>query len=80
MAKRQLTSTIKPEYYLEVDGEDEMVHIDDKSIDTLTRAASFAVAAANKLGKRVKLRAMNTLGTFEPELIEVDASTGEACL
>lgn len=70
MSNRKLVTNVKPEYWLEIDGDEELVHIDDKSIDTITRACTFAVETAKKLGKQVKVRSMTTLAVFQPHAAE----------
>lgn len=78
MPKRKLESKIKPEYYLEVEGADELEHISDEDVTTVTQALIIAERLAGMTGKRVKLRSMVSLGVVEPVMIAIDPATGVA--
>lgn len=82
MPKRQLVSRHKPVYYLEVEDAEDLEHIDDENVTTVTQAMEMAAKLANITGKRVKLRGMVPLGVFAPTapielpLVEIDPTSG----
>ncbi len=78
MPKRQLITKIKPEYYLEVEGAEDLEHIADEGVTTITQAMAAAVLLADFTGKRVKLRSMVSLGVVEPTMVMIDPATAVA--
>lgn len=75
---KQLVTKIKPEYYLEVEGADELEHISDEGVTTVTQAVVLAERLASMTGKRVKLRSMVSLGVVEPAMVMIDPATAVA--
>lgn len=73
---KQFVSKIKPEYYIEVEGADELEHISDENVTTVTQASALAQRVADMTGQRVKLRAMNTLAVLVPGMVCIDPLTG----